>query len=277
MDLWLTRGLPGWLVARPVCTLPARPSPSPGCPPGFLQSWVFPSLPGKREGSDPVPSGRRCPPCAHQGTGAEQPSVRLHSNLTTDMGYKREGAGRSRAESRWAHDVCVSASLAGQTRAQTHAWGCGGLPQTLPGEAGRSQDSSPPRGHASTASYLLRDPGHPPCMPLACSCRVWLDTCRHLAPAGGSGALSSARWGLVGVAGEYFMPAFTEPFLGYIPASSPHSHHVYLFNELFIGSPSRSAGRCPPTPPAQLPARRDDLLNAGSALRLRHSVTGSRG
>lgn len=169
------------------------------------------------------------------------------------------------------------ASLAAQTCAQILAWGCEGLPQTLPGEAGRSQDRSSPHGHASTASSLLPDPGHPPCMPLACSCRVWLDTCRHLAPAGGSGALSSARWALVGVAGEYFMPSFTEPFLGYTPASSPHSHHVYLFNELFIGSPSRSAGRCPPTPPAQLPARRDDLLNAGSALRLRHSVTGSRG
>lgn len=48
----------------------------------------------------------------------------------------------------------------------------------------------------------------------------------------------------VGVAGEYLMPTFTEPFLGYTPASSQRSRHVYLFNELFIGSPSRSAGRC---------------------------------
>lgn len=119
---------------------------------------------------------------------------------------------------------------------------------------------------------------HPACLWHVLAVSGWTRAGTWL-PAGGSGALSSARWGLEGVAGEYFMPAFTEPFLGYTPASSPRSHHVYLFNELFIGSPpSRSAGRCPlPTHPAQLPARRDDLLNAGSALRLRHSVTGSRG
>lgn len=67
MDLWLTRELAGWLVAR----LCPRCQPCPGMSPRISpELGLPPCLWEKREGSDPVPSPRRCPPSAHQGAGS---------------------------------------------------------------------------------------------------------------------------------------------------------------------------------------------------------------
>lgn len=90
LDLWLTRQVARPpIFTSPVPMLPALPSP--GWPPGFLQSWVFPLSLGNGKAQTLCPPRGDARPVLVKALA--QRSVRLHSNLTTDTGYKREERG----------------------------------------------------------------------------------------------------------------------------------------------------------------------------------------
>lgn len=160
-------------------------------------------------GQHPTLSPGQRSPGPHQDADTARPSVRPSFKFKDQHGDKKgkgqRGAGRLRAH--W-HAACGEPApgvLAGHAPWQAGsmpkhrhraAWGCLTCMAKRwqePGATRLCTDMPAPPDTCSPSQVPWPcGPGRLLCMPLACSCRVRLDTCWHLAPTGRLGALSSA-------------------------------------------------------------------------------------